>query len=138
MEQAVVQGARTILRGEQGALLLPPIREGESASRLLSTGDELLRTSVLPSELAADLRILLPEGSSRLYVPGEPLPGWLAEIGVKDAAIVPLSRDGVVAGAIVIATRPTEVRSFVAEDTRVITNLPTPTRAPHQTANHAP
>src|SRR3546814_1991713 len=105
MEQAVVQGARTILRGEQGALLLPPIREGESASRLLSTGDELLRTSVLPSELAADLRILLPEGSSRLYVPGEPLPGWLAEIGVKDAAIVPLSRDGVVAGAMVIAHR---------------------------------
>src|SRR3546814_10384202 len=51
LEQAVVQGARTILRGEQGALLLPPIREGESASRLLSTGDELLRTSVLPSEL---------------------------------------------------------------------------------------
>src|SRR3546814_20850189 len=29
LEQAVVQGARTILRGEQGALLLPPIREGE-------------------------------------------------------------------------------------------------------------
>src|SRR3546814_11881446 len=70
LEQAVVQGARTILRGEQGALLLPPIREGESASRLISTGDELRRPSVLPREPAAALRILLPEWTARLSDPG--------------------------------------------------------------------
>src|SRR3546814_2041548 len=59
LEQAVVQGARTILRGEQGALLLPPIREGESASRLLSKGDELLRTSVRSEEHTSELQSLM-------------------------------------------------------------------------------
>ena len=83
LERAVVEGARGILRGEQGALLLPPIREGAPATRLLAVGDEFRRSNISPTELAADLAILLPDGESRLYEPGQPLPGWLAEIGVQ-------------------------------------------------------
>ena len=59
--------------------------------------------------------------------PGEPLPGWLGEIGVKDAAIVPLTTDGVTVGAMVVANRLTEVSSFVEDDLRLFETL----------ANHA-
>ena len=60
-------------------------------------------------------------------MPGEPLPGWLGEIGVKDAAIVPLTTDGVTVGAMVVANRLTEVSSFVEDDLRLFETL----------ANHA-
>jgi diguanylate cyclase (GGDEF)-like protein len=123
LERAVVEGARTILRGEQGALLLPPIREGAPATRVLLDADELRRSNVSPTELAADLSILLPKGESRLYQPGEPLPGWLGEIGVKDAAIVPLITEGVTNGAMLVANRLTEVSEFVEDDLRVFETL---------------
>jgi diguanylate cyclase (GGDEF)-like protein len=127
LERAVVEGARVILRGEQGALLLPPIREGAPATRVLVWGEDTSRSNISPTELAADLAILLPEGTARLFKPGEPLPGWLAEIGVKDAAIVPLATDGVTTGAMLVANRLTEVSDFVEEDLRVFETL----------ANHA-
>ena len=38
--EAVALGAREILRGEHVALLLPPVRDGVPASRLLVRGDE--------------------------------------------------------------------------------------------------
>jgi diguanylate cyclase (GGDEF)-like protein len=127
LERAVVAGARAILRGEQGALLVPPIREGAPATRVLLQGDDVVRTSISPTELAADLAILLPAGTSHLYEPGHPLPGWLAAIGVKDAAIVPLVADGLTSGAMLVANRLTEVSEFVEEDLRVFETL----------ANHA-
>jgi diguanylate cyclase (GGDEF)-like protein len=127
LERAVVEGIRSILRGEQAAMLLPPIREGAPATRVLALGDDVRRAHVSPTELAADLAILLPEGDSRLFVPGQPLPGWLAEIGVKDAAIVPLQSGGATAGALVVANRLTEVSEFVEDDLRVFETL----------ANHA-
>ncbi len=123
LERAVVEGARGILRGEQGALLLPPIREGAPATRVLAHEDSTVRSNISPTELAADLAILLPNGESRLYLPGQPLPGWLAEIGVKDAAIVPLVTDGVTSGAMLVANRLTEVSEFVEEDLRVFETL---------------
>jgi diguanylate cyclase (GGDEF)-like protein len=123
LEAAVVQGAREILRGEQGALLLPPVREGMPATRVLAQGDDVLRANISPIELAADLALLLPKGEARLFEPGAPLPGWLAEIGVKDAAIVPLVTDGVSVGAVVVANRLTEVSSFVDDDLRVFETL---------------
>jgi diguanylate cyclase (GGDEF)-like protein len=127
LERAVVDGARSILRGEQGALLLQPIREGAPATRVLLSGEETTRSNISPTELAADLAILLPDGVARLYEPGQPLPGWLAEIGVKDAAIVPLSTDGVTTGAMLVCNRLTEVSEFVDDDVRVFETL----------ANHA-
>jgi diguanylate cyclase (GGDEF)-like protein len=127
LERAVAEGARQILRGGQGALLLPPIREGAPATRVLVTGEDLARTNISPTELAADLAILLPDGEPRLYEPGQPLPGWLAEIGVKDAAIVPLTTDGITTGALLVANRLTEVSEFVEDDLRVFETL----------ANHA-
>ncbi|HEX4866452.1 MAG TPA: EAL domain-containing protein [Acidimicrobiales bacterium] len=127
LERAVVEGTRSILRGEQAALLLPPIREGAPATRVLAIGDEVTRANVSPTELAADLAILLPAGESRLFEPGHPLPGWLAEIGIKDAAIVPLQSGGSTSGALVVANRLTEVSEFVEEDLRVFETL----------ANHA-
>ncbi len=123
LERAVVEGARGILRGEQGALLLPPIREGAPASRVLLRGDEVVRSNISPTELAADLGILLPTGDARLFEPGQPLPGWLAEIGVKDAAVVPLTTDGVTSGAMLVANRLTEVSEFVEDDLRVFETL---------------
>ncbi|MGK2948653.1 MAG: putative bifunctional diguanylate cyclase/phosphodiesterase [Acidimicrobiales bacterium] len=127
LEAAAVQGAQEILRGEHGALLLPPVREGMPANRVLSQGDAVVRANISPTELAADLAILLPGGESRLFEPGAPLPGWLAQIGIKDAAIVPLVTDGVAVGAMVVANRLTEVSSFVDDDLRVFETL----------ANHA-
>ncbi|MFP5254216.1 MAG: putative bifunctional diguanylate cyclase/phosphodiesterase, partial [Acidimicrobiia bacterium] len=127
LERAVVEGIRSILRGEQAAMLLPPIREGAPATRVLALGEEVRRSHVSPTELAADLAILLPDGDSRLFVPGQPLPGWLAEIGVKDAAIVPLQSGGATSGALVVANRLTEVSEFVEDDLRVFETL----------ANHA-
>jgi diguanylate cyclase (GGDEF)-like protein len=127
LEEAVARGAREILRGEHVALLLPPVRDGVPASRLLVRDEELLRASVPPTQLAADLGLLLPGNEARLYTPGEPLPGWLGEIGVKDAAIVPLTNDGVTVGAMVVANRLTEVSSFVEDDLRLFETL----------ANHA-
>ncbi len=123
LEQAIVQGARTILRGEQAVLLLPPIRTGEPARRIVARGDDLERSSVSPTELAADLTMLLPAGTSRLYELGQPLPGWLAAIGVKDVAIVPLTTDGMTSGAMLVVNRLTEVSSFVEEDLRVFETL---------------
>jgi diguanylate cyclase (GGDEF)-like protein len=90
-------------------------------------GEHTVRSNISPTELAADLAILLPDGESRLYEPGHPLPGWLAEIGVKDAAIVPLTTDGVTTGALLVANRLTEVSEFVDGDLRVFETL----------ANHA-
>jgi diguanylate cyclase (GGDEF)-like protein len=127
LEGAVVNGAREILRGEQGVLLLPPPRDGLPAVRLLSRGHGLARFNISATELAADLALLLPNDVSRLYIPGEPLPGWLAEIGVKDAVVVPLTTDGVTVGAMVVANRLTEVSSFVEDDLRLFETL----------ANHA-
>ena len=128
LERAVVRGAREILRGEHGALLLPPVREGVPATRLVAdVGDEIDRNDISPAELAADLALLLPRDEARLFQPGEPLPGWLGEVGVKDAAIVPLTTDGVTVGALVVANRLTEVSSFVEEDLRLFETL----------ANHA-
>lgn len=127
LERAVVLGAREILRGEQGAVLLPPVHDGVSATKLVAVGGEIQRSSISPTELAADLHLLLPDGSARLFEPGAPLPGWLGEIGVKDAAIVPLANDGVTVGAMVVANRLTEVSSFVEDDLRLLETL----------ANHA-
>ena len=128
LELAVVEGAREILRGEQGVLLLPSAREGAPAARVISRGDErLAHSSISSTELEADLALLLPDGVSRLYMPGEPLPGWLAEIGVKDAVVVPLTADGVTVGAMAVANRLTEVSSFVEDDLRLFETL----------ANHA-
>ena len=127
LEDAVALGAREILRGEHVALLLPPVRDGAQASRLLVRDDEVIRASVGMAQLASDLSLLLPRNESRLYSPGEPLPGWLGEIGVKDAAIVPLTNDGVTVGAMVVANRLTEVSSFVEDDLRLFETL----------ANHA-
>ena len=127
LERAVVLGAREILRGEHGALLLPPFRDGVPATRLLSHGDEIDAMDISPAELEADLALLLPDGTSRLFEPGQPLPGWLGELGIKDAAIVPLATDGVTVGAMVVANRLTEVSSFVDDDLRLFETL----------ANHA-
>ena len=127
LERAVVEGARGILRGEHAALLLPPIRDGAPATRVVARGDGIERVNITPAELAADLAILLPAGEARLYEPGQPLPGWLAEIGVKDAAIVPLMADGTTSGAMLVANRLTEVSEFVEDDLRVFETL----------ANHA-
>jgi diguanylate cyclase (GGDEF)-like protein len=127
LERAVVHGAREILRGEYGALLLPPVRSDTPATRLLTWGDETKSSSISPTELEADLALLLPEKESRLFEPGQPLPGWLGEVGVKDAAIVPLTTDGVMVGAMVVANRLTEVSSFVEDDLRLFETL----------ANHA-
>ena len=127
LEEAVARGAREILRGEHVALLLPPVRDGVSASRLLIRGEDVLRANVSPAQLTLDLSLLLPRNEARLFVPGEPLPGWLGEIGVKDAAIVPLTTDGETVGAMVVANRLTEVSSFVEDDLRLFETL----------ANHA-
>ncbi len=127
LERAVVEGARSILRAEQGALLLPPIREGAPATRVLLRGEEVARSNISPVELAADLAILLPAGVAKLFEPGHPMPGWLAEIGVRDAVIVPLAGDGVTTGAMLVANRLTEVAEFVEDDLRVFETL----------ANHA-
>ena len=90
-------------------------------------GDDTTRTNISPTELAADLALLLPDDTSRLFEPGQPLPGWLGEVGVKDAAIVPLTTDGLTVGAMVVANRLTEVSSFVEDDLRLFETL----------ANHA-
>jgi diguanylate cyclase (GGDEF)-like protein len=127
LERGVIQGARSILRGEHGALLLRPVREGAPATRLVAFGDDYRRSNISPTELAADLSILLPNGEPRLFEAGEPLPGWLSEVGVKDAAIVPLSADGITTGAILVANRLTEFQEFVEDDLRVFETL----------ANHA-
>jgi diguanylate cyclase (GGDEF)-like protein len=127
LEEAVALGAREILRGEHVALLLPPVRDGVEGTRLLVRGNDAIRATVTPAQLVADLELLLPGNESRLFVPGEPLPGWLGEIGVKDAAIVPLTTDGVTVGAMVAANRLTEVSSFVEDDLRLFETL----------ANHA-
>ncbi|MGQ0831856.1 MAG: putative bifunctional diguanylate cyclase/phosphodiesterase [Microthrixaceae bacterium] len=123
LERAVVEGARSILRGEQGALLLPPIREGAPATRVLTREDEIVRSNISPTELAADLGVLLPDGVSRIFEPGQPLPAWLAAIGVKDAAVVPFLTDGVMSGAMLVANRLTEVSEFVEDDLRVFETL---------------
>jgi diguanylate cyclase (GGDEF)-like protein len=127
LEEAVALGAREILRGEHVVLLLPPVRDGVQASRLVMRNDETMRESVSPSQLASDLSLLLPRNEARLHTPGEPLPGWLGEIGVKDAAIVPLTTEGVTVGAMVVANRLTEVSSFEEDDLRLFETL----------ANHA-
>ena len=60
LEEAVARGAREILRGEHVALLLPPVREGVQASRLLVRDDEVFRANVSPDQLTSDLSLLLP------------------------------------------------------------------------------
>ena len=94
---------------------------------LVIRGNDTTRTNISPTELAADLALLLPDDTSRLFEPGQPLPGWLGEVGVKDAAIVPLTTDGLTVGAMVVANRLTEVSSFVEDDLRLFETL----------ANHA-
>jgi diguanylate cyclase (GGDEF)-like protein len=127
VERAVVHGARTILRAEHAALLLPPIRESLPGTRIVAVDDDVRRANVSPTELAADLTMLLPDGNARLFVPGEPVPAWLAEIGVKDAAIVPVTAEGMPSGALLVANRLTEVSTFLGDDLRVFETL----------ANHA-
>ena len=51
LEEAVARGAREILRGEHVALLLPPVRDGVPASRLLVRGEDVLRANVSPAQL---------------------------------------------------------------------------------------
>ncbi len=92
LERNVLVGAREILRGEHGALLLPPVREGVPAARVRTRGDHIERNDISPTELAADLSLLLPNNEARLFEAGQPLPGWLGEVGVKDAAIVAARR----------------------------------------------
>jgi diguanylate cyclase (GGDEF)-like protein len=128
LEEAVALGAREILRGEHVALLLPPVRDGVQGTRLLiKEGEDAHREGVSLAQLVADLELLLPKDESRLFMPGQPLPGWLGEIGVKDAAIVPLTTDGVTVGAMVVVNRLTEISSFVEDDLRLFETL----------ANHA-
>ncbi len=116
IERAVVLGAREILRAEHAALLLPPLRDGTSATRVLALGDVVTHIAISREELASDLERMLPDGLPRLYTAGEPLPGWLGELGVKDTAMVPLRNEGGVVGALVVSNRLTEVSSFVADD----------------------
>ena len=123
LEANVVLGAKEILRAERGALLLPAVRAGVPATRLIAVGDSVHRTEISADELADDLAMLLPAHAGRMFVPGEPLPGWLGEIGVKDAVIVPLSTDGETLGAMVVANRLTEVSSFVEDDLRLFQTL---------------
>jgi diguanylate cyclase (GGDEF)-like protein len=123
LEQEVLGGAREILRAEHGALLLPPVREEQPASRLVARGSDMARVSTQPSELLADLAVLLPEGQARLIQPGDPLPAWLAEIGVKDGMAVPVTTDGLPTGAMLVVNRLTEVSTFVEDDLRVFATL---------------
>jgi diguanylate cyclase (GGDEF)-like protein len=123
LEREVLGGAREILRAEHGALLLPPIRDDEPASRLVARGEDMTRVGTQPSELLADLAVLLPEGQARLIQPGDPLPGWLAQIGVKDGMVVPVTTDGLPAGAMLVVNRLTEVSTFVEDDLRVFATL---------------
>ncbi|MGE3619835.1 MAG: putative bifunctional diguanylate cyclase/phosphodiesterase [Acidimicrobiia bacterium] len=123
LEREVLLGARSILRGERAALVLPPVRAGAPATRLVATDDEVQRREIGLDELAADLALLLPRGEARLFEPGQPLPGWLGELGVKDAAIVPIGADGPAAGVLLVANRLTDVSSFVEEDLRVFATL---------------
>jgi diguanylate cyclase (GGDEF)-like protein len=127
LEEAVAEGALTILRGERAALLTPPGRDGDPATRVVTRGDASEKVSISPTELEADLLMLFPTGEPRLYGAGEPLPGWLGEIGIKDAVMVPLMTDGTAVGAMVVANRLTEVSTFVEDDVRVFETL----------ANHA-
>jgi diguanylate cyclase (GGDEF)-like protein len=123
LEREVLGGAREILRAEHGALLLPPVRDDQPASRLVARGEDMTRVSTQPSELLADLAVLLPEGQARLIQPGDPLPGWLAEIGVKDGMVVPVTTDGLPTGAMLVVNRLTEVSTFVEDDLRVFATL---------------
>ena len=123
IERAVVLGAREILRAEYAALLLPPLRDGTSATRVLALGDGVSQIAISRDELASDLQRLVPGDQSRLYAPGEPLPGWLGELGVKDAAMVPLGGEGMVVGALVVSNRLTDVSSFVPEDLELFETL---------------
>jgi diguanylate cyclase (GGDEF)-like protein len=123
VEQAVLLGARSILRAEQGALLLPPVREGQPATRLFADGDEISRVDLSPTELAADLTVLLPDGEARLLAAGQPLPPWLAAIGVTDGVVVPIVAEGMAQGAMVVVNRLTEVATFVEDDLRVFQTL---------------
>lgn len=123
IERAVVLGAREILRAEHAALLLPPLRDGTSATRVLALGDVVTHIAISRDDLARDLERMLPDGQPRLYTPGEPLPGWLGELGVKDTAMVPLRNEGAVVGALVVSNRLTDVSSFVAEDLVVFETL---------------
>lgn len=120
--RAVVEGARRILRGEQSALLLPPVRADGPAVRIVAGEGRVERTTIDPDTLVEDLAVLLPAGTPRLYAPGDPLPGWLAQIGVKDAAIVPLQIGGE-PGALLVANRLTEVSEFVEDDLHVFETL---------------
>jgi diguanylate cyclase (GGDEF)-like protein len=123
LEREVLGGAREILRAEHGALLLPPVREGERGSRLIARGEQMERAAIAPEELLADLALLMPEGVSRLIEPGDPLPGWLAAIGVRDGMVVPVTAEGLPTGAMVVANRLTEVSTFSDDDLRVLETL---------------
>ena len=128
LERAVVLGAREILRGEQGRSC--SLRTGgRLARRVVLTqrrrrrGDERVRARSSTSDIA----LLLPDDAPRLFQPGQPFPAGSAEIGVKDAAIVPLATDGSTVGAWSSPTGCTEVSSFVEDDLRLFETL----------ANHA-
>jgi diguanylate cyclase (GGDEF)-like protein len=123
LEREVLGGAREILRAEHGALLLPPVREGERGSRLIARGEQMERAAIAPEELLADLTLLMPEGVSRLIEPGDPLPAWLAAIGVRDGMVVPVTAEGLPTGAMVVANRLTEVSTFSDDDLRVLETL---------------
>jgi diguanylate cyclase (GGDEF)-like protein len=123
LEREVLGGAREILRAEHGALLLPPVRDDQPASRLIARGPDMTRLSTQASELLSDLAVLLPEGQARLIQPGDPVPGWLAEIGVKDGMVVPVTTDGLPTGAMLVVNRLTEVSTFVEDDLRVFATL---------------
>ena len=51
------------------------------------------------------------------------MPGWLATLGIRDAAIVTVSAEGLPSGAIVVANRLTDVSRFVDDDLHVFETL---------------
>ena len=127
LDEAVAEGARDILRGEHAIVLLPPGPAEAPALRVVNHNGSIEHAVMAADELISDLRVLFPDGEPRLFVAGQPLPGWLGELGVKDAVMAPLIDDGTMVGAMIVANRLTEVSTFVDDDVRVFETL----------ANHA-
>jgi diguanylate cyclase (GGDEF)-like protein len=124
---AVLVGARDLMRAEHAALLLLPIGADDRARRFVRHGDAGLATAVETTDVIADTSVLLPDGVPRLVARDEPLPQWLDELEPKDVAAAPITADGSLVGVLVVASRLTEVTNFVAEDLRLLETV----------ANHA-
>ena len=120
---SVLDGARQLLRAEAAEVVLRGSRPGETTRRwVLSAGASAAVRENLPDagHPATWPTVLAGEGPLLLARGARNGTGGLAQLGYREAIVVPLLDDSGVLGTLLVAERMGEVRTFDAADVEVL------------------